>query len=326
MKTVLTRICMLMFAGAGTIVGGPAWCQAYPTKPVRVVLPGPPGTAPDVIARTITQKVSQSLGRQFIVDNRPGAGGIVSAQITAAAPADGYTLLLASSGALTIAPFLAAKRPYDPVQDFAPVTLVAIAPLIVTAHPSLPVNSVKDLIALAKARPKQLMFASTGTGSVQHLTIELLSREAGIDFVHVAYKGGAPAVLSTVSGEAQLLITAIPAVLAQIRSSRLRALGVTSGQRSSALPEVPTLSQSGLPGFESVTWYGMFAPKNTPAAVIETLYSEIRKAADGASVKSTLAQEGVELQVNGPRSLAEVLRTDTAKWQKVIRESNIVLD
>jgi tripartite-type tricarboxylate transporter receptor subunit TctC len=269
------------------------------------------------------------LGQQFIVDNRPGGGGIVSAQITATSPADGYTVFLTGSGGVTIAPFLAKKRPYDPVQDFAPVTLVAIAPLIMTNHPSLPVRSVKDLVGLAKARPNQLIFASTGAGSVQHLTIEKFSRAAGINVVHVPYKGGAPAVMNTVSGEAQLVITAIPPVLSHIRSTRLRALAVTSSQRSSAVPEVPTVAESGLPGFESVTWYGMFAPKNTPAAIVDRLFNEIRKAADSTSVKSILAQEGLEPAVNGPRALADFHRADIARWQKVIRdlrESNIALE
>ncbi len=326
MRLVLIGLSMLMVTSVANVAAARDAGDTYPSKPVRVLLPGPPGTAPDIIARMVTQKLSLSLARQFIVDNRPGAGGIVAGQIAAAAPADGYTLLLASSGAVSIAPFLGSKRPYDPVRDFTPVTLVGIAPLIVAAHPSFPATSVKDLIGLAKARPKQLMFASTGIGSVQHLTIELFSREAGISVTHVAYKGGAPAVTSTVSGEAQLVITALAPVLPHVKSSRLRAIAVTSGHRSAAAPEIPTISESGLPGFDSVTWYGMFAPKNTPAPIVDKLYSEIRKAADIPDVKSALAREGVELAIQGPRSLADTLRVDTAKWQKIIRETNIVLE
>ena len=196
------------------------------------------------------------------------------------AAGDRYTVYLASSGSVSIAPFLAKKRPYDPVQDFTPVTLVAIAPLIVTMHPSLPVKSVKQLIGLAKAKPKQLLFASPGTGTAMHLTIEMFSRAAGITMVHVPYKGGPPAVIDTMSGQVQLVITTVPPILPHVRASRLRALAVTSSKRSSVVPEVPTVAESGQHGFESLHWWAMFAPKNTPAAITEKLFGEVRKAVE----------------------------------------------
>lgn len=326
MRTFLTRVGVLSVAFAGLVAGEASWCQAFPVKPVRIVISGPPGTAPDVIARLIAQKLSELFAQPVIVDNRPGAGGVVAAQTTLAAPADGHTVFLAASGGISIAPFLAKKRPYDPVQDFAPVTLVVTAPLIMTMHPSLPVMSVEELIRFAKARPKQVLFASTGAGTVQHLAIEMFSGAAGIKVVHVPYKGGAPAVIDTVSGQVQLVITAIPAVLTQLKASRLRALAVTSGTRSPAVPDVPTVAESGLPGFEAVTWYGMFAPRKTPVAIADKLYDGVRNAAENTSVKSAFAQEGLEPGVNGPSALAALLQADIAKWQKVIREANIVFE
>jgi len=329
MTTRLIRVGVLSFAFAGFLPSEFSWCQAYPSKPVRLIVQGLPGTAPDLIARLIAPRFSESVGQPVIIDNRAGAGGIVSAQIAAASPADGYTVYLASSASVSIAPFLARKRPYDPIQDFAPVTLVAIAPLIVTMHPSLPVKSVKELIGLAKARPKQILYASPGIGTIHHLTIEMFSRTAGITMAHVPYKGGPPAVIDTISGQVQLVITTVPPVLPHVRASRLRALAFTSSKRSSVVPEVPTFAESGLHGFESLQWWAMFAPKNTPAAIVDKLFVEVRKASENSSVKSTLAQEDLELTVNGPRALADFHRIEITKWQKIIydlRESKVALE
>lgn len=279
-----------------------------------------------MIMRPIAQKLSESLGQQVVVDNRPGAGGVIAAQIVVSSPPDGYTVLQASASSFSISPFLLKKRPYDPVQDFTPVTLVAIAPLMVTVHPSLPVKSVKDLISLAKAKPRQLLYASNGKGSLSHLTAEMFSIAAGITMLHVPYKGGTPAVMDTMSGQVQLVITAVPTLLPQVKASRLRALAVTSSKRSPAVPDLPTVAESGMPGFESVQWYGIFAPKNTPAAITDKLHSEFRKVGESPAVKAPLAQEGAELAVTGPQALADFLRADIAKWQKVTREANIVLE
>jgi tripartite-type tricarboxylate transporter receptor subunit TctC len=323
-----------LFLGSGALAGGliglilhdVTWSQPYPSRPVRLVVQGAASSAPDIIMRPIAQRFSQSVGQPVIVDNRPGAGGVVAVQIAVSAPPDGYTILVAASGAISIVPFLVKKLPYDPLEDLAPVTLVAIAPLIVTAHPSVPIASVKDLVALAKSTPKKILFGTPGVGSVQHLTMEMFNHAAGVSLGHIPYKSGASAVIATVGGETQLAITAIPAVLLQIKASRLRALGVTSAKRSSAVPDVPTIAESGLPGFEAVTWYGMYAPRNTPAKIVEKLYAEMRKATEAPDVKSAAAQEGVELEVKGSRALAEFQRIDMAKWQRIIRESNIVLE
>jgi tripartite-type tricarboxylate transporter receptor subunit TctC len=317
---------MLPLVLAGFVAAGSSWSQPYPVRPIRIVLQGPPASGPDVIIRPIARTLSESLGQQVIVDNRPGASGVIAAQAVASSAPDGYTLFLGNSSSLSIAPFLLKKRPYDPVQDFNPVTLVVIAPLIMTSHPGLAVTSIQELIGLAKARPGQITFASPGTGTIQHLTMELFNVGAGISMVHVPYKGGSPAVIDTVGGQVHVAITAVPAVLPQIKASRLRALAVTGSRRLASAPDIPTVAESGLPGFDCVQWYGLFVPKSTPAAVVEKLYREVRKATDGPGVDSALAQEGVELNVNGPQALAEFLRLDIAKWRKVIQNSNIPLD
>ena len=326
MKATLNGVIVSSLVLCGMISGGPSWCQSYPVKPVRLIVGGPPGGGADVVMRPIAQKLSETLGQQVIVDNRPGAGSMIAAQLAAGSPPDGYTVLQASASGFSISPFLQKKLPYDPIHDFTPITLIATAPLMLTVHPSLPVRSVKDLISLARTKPGQLLYASNGKGSFSHLTTEMFARSAGIAIVHVPYKGGTPAVIDTVSGNVQIVITAVPTLITQVRAARLRPLAVTSVKRSSAVPELPTVAESGLQGFESVQWYAVLAPKQTPAAITDKLYGEIRKAAESPAVRAPLAQEGAEMAVNGPQALVEFLRTDIAKWQKIIRESKIVLE
>jgi tripartite-type tricarboxylate transporter receptor subunit TctC len=329
MKSRLLRAIVLFTASIAFFAGGSARSQSYPAKPVRVVIAALPGTAPDVIARAIGPRVSESLGQPLIIDNRGGGAGILGAQIIAGAPGDGYSVLLIGGAGLTIIPFLTKKRPYDPVGDFTPVTLVTIAPLVMACHPSLPVKTVTELIGLAKAKPRELLFASPGVGSIQHLSIEMFNRAAGITMVHVPYKGGPPAVIDTIGGRVHLVITTVIPVQPHLKASRLRALAVTSGKRVGVFPDVPTVSESGLQGFETLQWFGMFAPRDTPAAIRERLYTELRKAVEIAAVTAVLSQEGQELAVNGPQALAEFQRTEIAKWQKVIlhlRESGVVLE
>ena len=304
----------------------PAGAQTYPAKSVRLIVGGAPAAGGDLIMRPIAQRLSESTGQQFIIDNRPGAGSLVAGQIAAAAPADGYTLLQGSASGFSIAPFLAKKRPYDPVQDFTPITMIARAPLLVAAHPALPVKSMKDLVALAKAKPGALLYGSNGMASFSHLTSELLCRTAGMSMTHVPYKGGAPAVLDAVAGNVQLAVTSIPSLLAQVKSGRLRALAVTSSKRSPILADIPTVAESGFPGFESVQWYGLFAPKGTPRAIVARLHAEIHAAVDTPRFKASLTMEGAEAAVDGPDALAEFHRSDIARWAKVIRDLNIVLE
>jgi tripartite-type tricarboxylate transporter receptor subunit TctC len=276
--------------------------------------------------RPIAQRLSEQMGQQVVVDNRPGAGGVLAGQVAMASPADGYTMVVATAGGFSIAPFVVKKQPYDPERDFIPVTMIATAPMMITVHPALPVRSVKDLVVLAKAKQNQLFYASNGQSSFSHLTTEYFSRTTGIRMTHVPYKGGTPAVIDTVSGQVQLIITAFPTLIAQVKASRLRALAVTSVKRSSAVPDLPTVAESGYAGFESAQWYGIFAPKGTPPAIIERLYNEIRKAAESPALKVPLAQEGADLMVSGPRALVDFLRGDIAKWRKVISDANIVLE
>ena len=315
-----------------SVVAAAAFCcyaacaQTYPAKSVRLIVGGAPAAGGDLIMRPIAQRLSESTGQQFIIDNRPGAGSLLAGQIAAAAPADGYTILQGSASGFSIAPFLAKKRPYDPVQDFTPITMVARAPLLVAVHPALPVRSVKDLVALAKAKPGALLYGSNGTASFSHLSTELFCRTAAVSMTHVPYKGGSPAAMDTVAGNVQLVITSIPTLLAQVKSGRLRALAVTSSKRSSTVPEIPTVAESGFPGFESVQWYGMFAPKGTPRAIVERLHAEIHSAVDTPRFKASLAMEGAEAAVDGPDALADFHRADIARWAKVIRELNIALE
>jgi tripartite-type tricarboxylate transporter receptor subunit TctC len=324
MGTIRNGFIVLLLVLSG--MTAPSWAQSYPVKPIRIVAGAPPGGGGDVILRPIAQRLSETLGQQVIVDNRPGAGSTIAAQLVAGSPPDGYTVFQASASGFSISPFLLKRRPYDPVQDFSPITLIATAPLMLTVHPSLPVKSVKELVAFAKARPSQLLYASNGKGSFSHFSTEMFLRAAGIAMVHVPYKGGTAAVMSALSGETQIVITAIPTLLSQVKAARLRALAVTSSKRSFVVPETPTVAEAGLPGFETVQWYGMFAPRHTPPAITDRLYAEIRKAAESPGIRGALAQEGAELALAGPQALIEFLRIDIAKWQKVIRESCIVLE
>jgi tripartite-type tricarboxylate transporter receptor subunit TctC len=313
--------CFVVWGVSGLSAG-----QGYPVKPVRIVAGAPAGGGADIILRPIAQRLSEALGAQFIIDNRPGAGSTIAAQLVASSPPDGYTLLQASASSFSISPFLFKKPPYDPVNDFTPVTLIATAPLLVAVHPSVPANSVKELVGLARSKPGRLFYASNGKGSFSHFTTEMFARAAGITMVRVPYKGGASAVMSTLSGESQVIVTAIPTLIAQVRASRLRALGVTSTGRSPIMPQTPTVSEAGVPGFESVQWYAIFAPKHTPMAIADKLFVEIRRAGESASVRSSLVQEGAEPAVNGPRALAEFHQADVARWRRVIRESDVVLE
>jgi tripartite-type tricarboxylate transporter receptor subunit TctC len=329
MKSRLLGTVAVLTTALAFVSAGPSWCQRYPVKPVRLVIGGLPGTAPDVITRVMGPHISESLGQPLIIDNRGGGSGILAAQIIATAPGDGYTMLMIGGAGLTIVPYLTKKRPYDPLRDFTPVTLVTIAPLVIACNPSLPAKSVEELIALAKAKPKELLFASPGVASIHHLAIEMFNRDAGISMVHVPYKGGPPAVLDAISGRVQLVVTTVIPLQPHLKASRLRALAVTSTKRVPVYPEVPTVSESGLPGFEALQWFAMFAPKDTPVAIRERFLGEVRKAIEIPAVTSVLAAQGQELAVNGPQALAEFQRSEIAKWQKVIahlRESGVVLE
>ena len=326
MNTALFRFMLFLFACFGLGTGSASSGQAYPSKPVRLISSGSTGGGADILVRPIVHKLSEAFGQQVVVDNRGGAGGVLAAQAVLAAAPDGYTMFFANAINMSIAPAVRSRLPFDPMKDFSPVTRVATTPLMIAVHPSLPAKSVKELIAFAKVRPKQVLCASNGEGTIQHLTIEMFNRAANIVCLHVPYKGGTPAVIDTVAGQTQVVITAVPTLLAQVRASRLRALAVTSRERISTLREVPTVAESGFPDFEAAQWYGFFGHARTPVAVIERWSSEVRKAIESPSVRTGMMHEGAEPAADGPQALAEFHRADIAKWQKVVRESRIVLE
>ena len=327
MKTTLLRVVVLLTASIALVAGGSSWCQAYPAKPVRLIIGGLPGTAPDIIARVIAPSVSESLGQSLVLENRGGGAGLLAAQITAAAPADGYTALIVGGGSVSIVPFLTKTRPYDPVEDFTPVTLVTLAPLVLACNPSLPVKSVKELIGLAKAKPKELLYATPGVGSIHHLTFEMLNRAAGINLVHVPYKGGPPAVIDTIGGRVHLVITTVIPVSPHVKAARLRAIAVTSAKRTSVFPEVPTVSESGVQGFESHQWFAIFTPRKTPAAIRERVFKEVRKAVDnpGRDIGSRPGRPGARgkrtagarrVSPDGGRQVAQDHRPAARVWYR----------
>ena len=299
--------------------------QPYPVKPVRLIVPFPAGGPTDVTARIISPKVSEALGQNIIIDNRAGASSIIGSDIVAKAPPDGYTLLIATA-TNTINVSLIPKIPYDMVRDFEAVGQLFITTSILTAHPSLPVKSVKELIALAKARPGQLTYGSAGNGSPSHLAGELLKTMSGISLLHIPYKGGGPAAVEQVAGQVQLAFLSAPAVVPFIKNGRLRALAVTNAKRSLVLPELPTIAEAGLPGYESEGWSGIFAPAKTPAAIVQRLYNEFATAVRDNDVRTRLIAAGTEPALTPPEDLAKKVRDEIVRWGKVVKASGMKID
>jgi len=304
------------------VAAGPAAAQSYPTRTVRVIVPFPAGGGSDILARAVTEKLSAALGQQFIVDNRSGAGGTLGTELAAKSTPDGYTLIFNSSSALVIGPNLVRKPAYDPLRDLAPVIRVASAPNVLVVHPSLPAKSVKQLLALAKQRPGEINFASNGTGTLSHLTVELFKLRGGVNMLHVPYKGGSPAVIDTMAGHTSALFSAFPTVSAQVRAGRLRALAVSSARRAAVAPELPAVAET-LPGFESSQWWGLFGPAGIPAAVVTTLNTEVRKALALPDVRKRLAADAAEPIGGTPAECLEFMRADYEKWRKVISDAGL---
>jgi tripartite-type tricarboxylate transporter receptor subunit TctC len=305
---------------------GPAWAAAYPEKPVRIVVPYPPGGPTDILARVIGDKLSSAFRQPVVIDNRAGAGGVVGSDLVAKAPPDGYVVVWGTSGSHAINATLHPRLPYDPVKDFAPVTLVAKGTNILVVHPSLPVRSVKELTALARANPGRLNFASAGNGATSHLAGEMFRLHSGARIAHVPYKGATPAITAVMSGEAEMAILDVPGVLPYIRAGKLRALGVASMRRSPVLPEVPTLHESGMPGFDTSSWHAVYAPARTPRDIVTRLNTEIRNVLKIPDVADRLLALGVEPVGNTPEELAEFLRSEIVRWGKVVRESGAKSD
>jgi len=303
-----------------------AAAQTYPEKPVRVVVPATAGGALDVVARQLMQKLGESLNAQFIVDNRGGAAGAIGAENVARAAADGYTLMFASSSVLAINPTLGAKTTYDILRNFAPIILVGYAPNVLAVHPSLPARTVKELIAIAKAKPGTLAFASNGAGTLSHLTAALFMQQARIEMLHVPYKSASPAVIAAAAGEVPVIFSAYPSVSTQIQAGKLRGLAVTSAKRIAAAPALPTIAEAALPGFESTQWWGFYAPAGTPADIVSRLNREMNLILATADTRKRLAAEGAEPAGGSPADLGAYHRADYERWEKVIRAAGIKAD
>ena len=303
-----------------------AGAQTYPVKPIRLVVPQPPGGGNDTIARMISQKLSVALKQQVAVDNRAGAGGLIAADIAAHSPADGYTLLLGNVATLAIIPNVQKKMPYDALKDFAPVSLVASAPLLVVVHPSVPIKSVKELIALAKAKPGQLNYASNGVGSSTHLATEMFKLMTKTDLVHVPYKGLGPATTDLLSGQVQLMFSSAVAMMPHVQSGRLRAIAMTGAKRSSAIPNIPTVAEAGVPDYESGSWYGVLAPAGTPREIIDLLNREIVAAVRSAEITEKLVAEAVLPVGNSPAEFAAYIQKEHSRIGNVIRSSGSKFD
>ncbi len=316
----VVSILVLLFA-AQTVLG-----QAYPAKPIRMVVPFAAGAGSnDIMARLIAQKLSESFGQQVVVDNRPGASGIIGCDIVAKAQPDGYTVLMMSL-TLAVNPSLFKKMPFDSERDLVPVTMVASAPLMLVVHPSVPAKSVAELVAYAKANPNKLNFGSGGPGATPHLAGEMFKMLAGVQMTHVPYKGGAPALADLVGGQIQLMLENIPGTLPFAKAGKLRALAVTDKKRSPVVPDLPTLDEAGLKGYELVGWNGLFLPRNTAKPVVTKLYSGTRQALLLPDIKERLAQMGAEGVGNTPEQFSAFIKAEIAKWGKVVKAAGIKVE
>ncbi len=317
MKTLRT----VTVVAIAVMLGAPAFvrAQGYPAKPVRVVIPWPPGGSNDIVGRLVLQKMGESLGQQFVVDNRAGAAGSIGADLVAKAPPDGYTLMVHSTTHLGNAHLYGKKLAYDTLKDFAGVSLLSAQPGVLTVHPSMPVKNTAEFLALARSRPGQILYSSSGNGSAPHLQMALLTSMAKLNLVHVPYKGGVPQVTALVSGETQVSFATIGTVISQIRQGKLRPLGVGGAQRAGSLPEVPTLTESGVKGYEMNPWVGLFAPAGTPAVVIDRLNAEANKALRAPDVVQKLQNQALDPWTSTPDEFNARLKTDYEKYGQLIR-------
>jgi tripartite-type tricarboxylate transporter receptor subunit TctC len=313
-------------AALGIVCGTVAQAQpTYPTKPLRIIVPQSAGASTDLTARLIAQKLSVAFVQPVVVDNRPGAGSIIGTDLVAKAAPDGYTLLVVASS-ITLNPSLHKNLPFDPVRDLAPITQLSAFPNLLTVHPALPVKTVKDLIALAKAKPGSLNYGSSGSATGTHLSAELFKYMTGTDMVHVPYKGGGPAVQALLGGQVQLNFATIVSVLPQVRSGKLRGIAVTTARRSPGAPDIPTIAESGVPGYDHGPWNGFLAPARTPRAVIARLYEETARILQLPETKAVFTNEGAEPVGNKPEEFGAIIKAETAKWAKVIHAAGIKAD
>jgi tripartite-type tricarboxylate transporter receptor subunit TctC len=320
MAKMLPRL--LVAAGALLALAGTAPAQDYPNKPIRLIIPFPPGGSNDVVGRVIATHLSEHIGKQVVVDNRgAGAGGVVGTEVAANAPHDGYTLLIVSL-AHAVNPWLY-KLPYDPIKAFTPVAILASGSNVLVVNPELPVHSVKDLLAAAKERPGKLQYASAGVGSFQHLGGELFKLMAGVDLLHVPFKGGGPAMIDVIGGHTKIMFSSLVQTTPHIRSGKLRALGTGGLTRNPVLPDVPAIAEAGVPGYEAVNWWGVVAPAGTPAAIVDKLHAEITAVQNSDEVQKHFASEGAQVVQMRPSEFAAFIEKETAKWGRVVREGGI---
>lgn len=307
---------------SGLFAGGAQAQPAWPAKPVRMIVPQSPGGSTDLVARPLAQLLGVAFGQTVLVDNRPGAGSVIGTEIVARAAPDGYTLLVIAAS-FTATPALHQKLPFDSQRDFVPIVVLSAFPNLLVVHPSVPVKTVQELLALARARPGALNFGTSGAATGTHMSMEMFMHMTGTKLVHVPYKGGAPSVQALMSGEVQVNMATISTALPQVRAGRLRALAVTSLRRSSVLPDLPTVAESGVPGFDYASWTGMLAPAKTPMAVISRLNAESVRAMQGPEMKALLATEGAEPVGSSPQQFAEQIRTEIARWTQVVKAASI---
>ncbi|MPZ40080.1 MAG: tripartite tricarboxylate transporter substrate binding protein [Rhizobiales bacterium] len=317
----VTHSLLLKAAGALLALTTAAAAQDYPAKPVRIIVPFPPGAINDFVGRTVATHLSNRLGKQVVVENRAGAGGVVGTELVVNAPNDGHTLLVVSLAA-TVNPWLY-KLPYDQSKAFAPIAVVATAPNVIAVHPDVPAKTAKDLIALAKKQPGKLQYASSGIGTFLHLGPELFKTMAGVDILHIPYKGAAPAMVDVIGGRAQMVAASIPSTLAHLRSGKLRAIGIGATKRNGLLPDVPTISESGLPGYEAANWIGIVAPAGTPAPIVAKLHKEISLMQETPEVQKQFTNQGADIMRMSSAEFAKFIASETAKWGRVVKEAGI---
>jgi tripartite-type tricarboxylate transporter receptor subunit TctC len=315
--------CIPLVAGTGLAVVAHA---QYPTKPIRLVVAFPPGGSTDIIARVIGQKLGERLGQQVVIDNRGGAGGTLGTEIAANATPDGYTLTMGTTSTHVVAVSVYNKLRYDPTKNFAPITLVASTPYLLVVHPGVQARNLQEFVALAKSQPGKLNYASAGTGTTTHLAMEMLKSTAGIDLVHVPYNGNGPANTATLGGQVQALFGSMPAVLPHAKANRVRALAVGSAKRSPSYQEVPTVAESGYPGYEASLWLGFMAPAGTPQAIVDRLYKELVTVVSAAEMKETLLRNGAEPITNTPGEFGALIRTEIAKYAKVVKAAGVKVE
>lgn len=319
MFRIFGMVIVLMLAAAPSLA-------AWPDKPIRVILSVPAGATPDVTARLVLPGLSRELGQQLVADNRAGAGGLIGAEIASKSAADGYTLFISSPGALTILPHLRKSVPYDTLRDFIPVSLISIGPFVLMVHPSVPAKNIGELIALAKAQPGKLNYASAGNGVANHLAMELFKQMTGTDIVHVPYKGAPQAVTDVVAGHMGMMFNSIAPIIAHIKAGRVRVLGIASAQRSPQLPDVPTISESGVPGFEAVNWFGLFAPAKTPRPIITRVNAALVKTVHSPEIQAQFLALGADPVGSTPEEFAAFVRRDLEKYARIVRVSGARVD